>query len=635
LRDRSVEVEQPRYRLGSLARRLFRPRRGIGLRLLAIVVLFSSGVTLVLTSAEFYLDYRRGVSAIDARLDEIGAGYGGALAEGLWNVDARQIKAELDGILRLPTITYARLSEESGTTSTPLLIEAGQHDPGDVKTRAFPITYPVGGAQRRIGTLTVEASLSDVRHELIQRLLVVGVAQGAKTFIVSAFILFIVYRLITRHLQTIAAFVRRFRVDQPVQMLHLQRPGLRAPDELDEVTQSINAASVGLGNAYEELRKANEQLKSDIAARRAVEEALQVSEQRMRDYAETAFDWFWESDAGHRFTLVPLGLSEWGINPITRIGKRRWDFAADTAEEPEKWREHFELLEAHKPFRDFRYRTTRGDSTEAWVTTSGKPIFDAAGAFLGYRGVSSDITPTVRAEAALRRSQAAQLALQAQKIEAEEERLHLLRRMIAAQEQERLRITRDLHDQTGQDLTGLSLGLKSLETALGDERGHATLRWLQALTAQIGSNLHRTAWELRPTALNDLGLLRALETYTSDWSERFGIRVDYHADDLGRRFPDDVETTVFRIVQESLTNVLRHAAASTVSLVLEQHDGMLQVIIEDDGRGFDVEAVAAQRRLGLPGIAERLVVLGGTLSIDSSPGAGTTLYIRIPVGDSA
>jgi signal transduction histidine kinase len=276
----------------------------------------------------------------------------------------------------------------------------------------------------------------------------------------------------------------------------------------------------------------------------------------------------------------------------------------------------------------------RGDGSAVWVTTSGKPIFDDAGTFLGYRGVSSDITPTVRAEAELRRAQQEQLVLQAQKIEAEEERLRLLQRIIAAQEHERLRITRDLHDQTGQDLTGLSLGLKSLEPAIADEQGLATLRWLQSLTAQIGSNLHRTAWELRPTALNDLGLIRALETYTADWSERFGIRIDYHAGNLTRRFPDDVETTVYRVVQESLTNVLRHAAASTVSLVLEFHDGVLQAIIEDDGRGFDVDAVAAQKRMGLAGIAERLAVVGGTLAIDSSPGAGATLYIRIPIAEA-
>lgn len=625
-------MKQPRR--ASLAQHLIRPRPGIGLRLLTIVVLFSSAVTLVLISIEFYLDYRRGVDAIDARLNEIGAGYGGALAEGLWNVDARQIKAELDGILRLPTITFARVTESNDTT-TPLMLEAGQRDTGDVKTREFPIVYRIGQTERQIGTLFVEASLRDVRRELIERLLIVGVAQFAKTFVVSAFILFVVHYLITRHLQAIAAFVRGFRVDQPLQTFRLQRSSSREADELDEVTQAINTASAGLSSAYDELRKTNEQLKSDIAARKAAEAALQHSEQRIRDYAETAFDWFWETDAESRFTLVPSGLSDWGINPISRVGKRRWDFADDFGEEPEKWREHFAVLDAHKPFRDFRYRTTRGDGSPVWVTTSGKPIFDESGVFLGYRGVSSDVTPAVRAEAELRRAQAEQLALQAHKIEAEEERLRLLRRIIVAQEQERVRITRDLHDQTGQDLTGLSLGLKSLETVIAGDRGQATLRWLQALTAQIGENLHRTAWELRPTALNDLGLLRALETYTADWSERFGIRVDYHAGNLARRFPDDVETAVYRVVQESLTNVLRHAAASTVSVVLEFHDGVLQVIIEDDGRGFEVEAVANQGRLGLPGIAERLAVVGGTLSIDSSPGSGTTLYIRIPIAESA
>ena len=634
LRERTDESERPGGKLGTLVRRLMAPRRGIGFRLLAVVVLFSSAVTLLLTSFEFYLDYRRGVDAIDARLEEIGVGYGGALAEGLWNVDARQIRAELEGVLRLPTITLARVIETSAT-SNPLTIEVGQHDPGDVKIRDFPISYMVGAAPRQIGTLHVEASLRDVRHELVERLLIVAVSQGAKTFIVSAFILFIVHRLITRHLQTIVAFVRGYRVEQPPQTLTLPRPPGAPADELDEVVHAMNAASEGLGAAYDELRQANEQLTEDIAARKAAERALLHSEQRMRDYVETAYDWFWESDPEHRFTLVPTGLAEWGINPATRVGLRRWDFAADAVEEPEKWRQHFEILEAHKAFRDFRYRTMRGDGTEAWVSTSGKPLFDADGKFLGYRGVSSDITATVRAEAQLQRAQQEQLALQAQKIEAEEERLRLLQRIIAAQETERLRITRDLHDQTGQDLTGLSLGLKSLESTIADERGHATLRWLQSLTAQIGGNLHRTAWELRPTALNDLGLLRALETYTADWSERFAIRVDYHAGNLSRRFPDTVETTVYRVVQESLTNVLRHAAASTVSLVLELHEGVLQVIIEDDGRGFDVEAVTTQGRLGLPGIAERLAVVGGTLSIDSSPGAGTTLYVRIPTANLA
>jgi len=113
--------------------------------------------------------------------------------------------------------------------------------------------------------------------------------------------------------------------------------------------------------------------------------------------------------------------------------------------------------------------------------------------------------------------------------------------------------------------------------------------------------------------------------------KRFGIRVDYHAGNMARRFPDEVETAAYRAVQEGLTNVLRHAAASTVSVVLASHEDNLQVIIDDNGRGFDVEAAAAKGRLGLAGITERLALVKGTLSIDSSPGAGTTLYIRIPL----
>jgi signal transduction histidine kinase len=246
------------------------------------------------------------------------------------------------------------------------------------------------------------------------------------------------------------------------------------------------------------------------------------------------------------------------------------------------------------------------------------------------------VTAVIRADQALREAKEQEVRHQAQKIEAEAERLNLLHRLVDAQERERLRIARELHDQMGQDLTGLSLGLKSLEVAIESERGRNTLRWLQALTVQIGSNLHRTAWELRPTSLDDVGLVRALETYVADWSERFGIRVDLHAVGVdGLCFASsEVETTAYRLVQEALTNVLKHAAAGTVSLVLERHEDWLQIIVEDDGKGFDPEAVAVYRHLGIAGMRERLALIGGNLTIDSTIGIGTTLFFRIPLAGS-
>ncbi len=140
------------------------------------------------------------------------------------------------------------------------------------------------------------------------------------------------------------------------------------------------------------------------------------------------------------------------------------------------------------------------------------------------------------------------------------------------------------------------------------------------------------AGELRPTSLDDVGLLRALEAHLADWSERFGIAADLHARGVETsRFLPEVETTIYRVVQEALTNVLKHASASTVSLVLECHDGSLQVIVEDNGSGFDPEASATRGRFGLAGMRERLALVNGTLSIDSTPGGGTTLYVRVPL----
>ncbi|MGA2125291.1 MAG: AAA family ATPase [Xanthobacteraceae bacterium] len=122
------------------------------------------------------------------------------------------------------------------------------------------------------------------------------------------------------------------------------------------------------------------------------------SEQRFRDYAETASDWFWETGPDHRFIRVSEEFGSTGIDPTRRIGAVRWDYATDLEEEPEKWRRHIATLEAHEPFHGFRYRTTRGDGSVLHLAVSGKPVLDREGLFLGYRGVTSDVTAAVRAE---------------------------------------------------------------------------------------------------------------------------------------------------------------------------------------------------------------------------------------------
>jgi PAS domain S-box-containing protein len=136
---------------------------------------------------------------------------------------------------------------------------------------------------------------------------------------------------------------------------------------------------------------------TDIEDQKRAEDALRESEQRFRDYTESAFDWYWETGPDHRFINVSDQLSPLGM-PVLRIGLMRWELARDVEEEPEKWRRHMADLDAHKPFRDFRYRATNSiDGSEVYIATSGKPLFDPQGRFLGYRGVGSDITAAVRA----------------------------------------------------------------------------------------------------------------------------------------------------------------------------------------------------------------------------------------------
>jgi PAS domain S-box-containing protein len=135
---------------------------------------------------------------------------------------------------------------------------------------------------------------------------------------------------------------------------------------------------------------------TDIEDRKRAEEALRESEQRFREYAELASDWLWETDRDHCFTRFSNAWIGWG-SAVDFVGRRRWDLAADLEEEPEKWRAHIAALEAHQPFRAFTYRTRRQDGSALYLMLSGKPLFDTRGNFLGYRGVTSDVSAEMRA----------------------------------------------------------------------------------------------------------------------------------------------------------------------------------------------------------------------------------------------
>jgi signal transduction histidine kinase len=229
---------------------------------------------------------------------------------------------------------------------------------------------------------------------------------------------------------------------------------------------------------------------------------------------------------------------------------------------------------------------------------------------------------------------------QSEREERERMRDYYLKQIITAQEEERKRIARELHDETGQALASLMVGLRNVEEAPTPHEARQRLAELRALTADTLENVRRLALELRPSALDDLGLAAALRRYIQDYAARFKTRVDLQVDGLDqRRLALQVETAVYRIIQEALTNIARYAHASHVSVLVEarQAQQQLSIIIEDNGCGFDVESALhsglAENRMGLYGMRERAELLGGTLTVESQSGCGTTIYVRLPLGD--
>lgn len=224
----------------------------------------------------------------------------------------------------------------------------------------------------------------------------------------------------------------------------------------------------------------------------------------------------------------------------------------------------------------------------------------------------------------------------AERAERERLRQDYLKRVIQAQEEERKRIARELHDETGQALASSMLGLRNVEEAPTTEEMRERLQGLRQVLASTLDRVRGLSVELRPSTLDDLGLLAALRRYAQQYQTRFGITTDVQSVGLdGQRLAPEVETAIYRIVQEAMTNAAKYARCDHLSILLQERDEQLSVIVEDNGCGFDTEHVlaveAGRTKLGLYGMQERAELIDGHLDIESQAGQGTAVYLRVPL----
>jgi PAS domain S-box-containing protein len=306
-----------------------------------------------------------------------------------------------------------------------------------------------------------------------------------------------------------------------------------------------------------------------------------------------------------------------------------------------------------EPTYEAEFRLRHKDGRYVHVLSRGFPVRrEPGGPVVRIVGTHFDLTERKQAEELLRRSheelevrvreRTAELALANESLRAEigereradRARTELLARLVFAQEDERRRIAREMHDQFGEQLTALGHRIASLKEAC---RGRADLRGpldaLEVVAHQLDRDVDHLVWELRPTALDDLGLQAALATHIQTWSKRAHIAAELHTSGLSdSRLTSQAETTLYRIAQEALTNVAKHSRAKHVDVILERRADQVVLIIEDDGVGFDPgDAGTTRQGLGLSGMQERASLVGATIQIESTAGKGTTILVRMAV----
>jgi signal transduction histidine kinase len=460
--DGKFEGGSPSALIRTIWRWVKRWHSGIGLRLLVRVLLFSSAITLLLTLLQLYFDYRRDVGTIDRHISEIEGSYRRSLGEGLWNLDARQLQLQVDGIVQLPDIRFVEVRETTDRAD-PMVVTAGSHQVNADVHREFPIVYTNRGAEQTLGVLSIEATFDGVYRRLFDTAIIILISQGAKTFAVSFFILYMVNRLITRHLVTAAKFLGSYDLRRSPPPLRLEGRPLQQVDELDQVVGAFNDMCASLQTAFGDVH--------DLSAQ-----------------------------------------------------------------------------------------------------------------------------------------------------------------LINAQENERARLAAALHDDVSQRLALLAIEAALKERGLGDAAaGREALRAMRDDLTRISEDVHSLSYALHPAVLQDLGLAEALKAECDRFSRLEGIPVRFKADGAPDHLPPEVALGLFRVAQEALRNIARHARAKSAIVSVQYEEDALRLSVQDDGVGFDPAQPVRAPSLGHASMRQRMRLLHGELEIDSAPGHGTMILAWAPL----
>ena len=367
------------------------------------------------------------------------------------------------------------------------------------------------------------------------------------------------------------------------------------------------------------LRLVGEILANAVARKRA-DMAIRESEARFRLMADTAPVMVWMSGPDKLCTYFNKHWLDFTGQPLQRQVGDGWSEGVHRDDLQRCLDTYVRAFDARQAFR-MEYRLQRFDGEYRWVLDTGVPRLQSDGNFEGYIGSCIDITDQKQAEEDLRA--------------AHERQLDLTRRLLHAQEEERRRIAREMHDDWTQRLTLLGIDIVKLEKQLGaPEKALPLLHTMQEELVSLSEDVHDLSRQLHPAILDDLGLVEALRSECAGFSRREGIAVVYRPEDVPNYLPKDIALCVYRVAQEALRNIAKHAAVNKAWVGLVAAGPELVLRVQDKGVGFDPAAVLSQPGLGLSSMAERIRLVQGELSVTSDTGQGTTVAVRVPLARS-
>ena len=345
--------------------------------------------------------------------------------------------------------------------------------------------------------------------------------------------------------------------------------------------------------------------------RKSAEDAIRESEELFRLIADTAPVLIWMSDADKLCTYFNEHWLEFtGESLESQLGNG-WANGVHPEDFKRCMRVYTEAFDRRERF-SMEYRLRRQDGEYRWVLDNGLPRFDQSRSFAGYIGSCIDVT---------------------ERKQAEEDLLRMTRRVIEAQEQERARIARELHDDIGQRVSLLSVNLAQLEQSpLKPVEVRDRIGELQRETCEIATDIHTLSHHLHSSRLEYLGIAAVMRSFCQEFGKQTKVRINFESQDLPSPVPADISLCLFRVLQESLQNSAKHSGAQHVEVELWGTPDEIHLVVSDSGSGFDSEGAKRSLGLGLISMEERLRVVKGTFSIESQAKRGTKIHARVPLG---